>query len=778
MKNCLATLFATLATFLFASAAAAETPGLQLLAKDSLAGWQYGDDLAGWTIHDGVLTGSAAASPLVGGWTLGDFELDIAFTTPKASAIELKFSTVDDQDNSNAIYCGSKETEIKNGRLHIKRRAGELSYEFDEGQNGRSSVDPQTRLGISLSVLGKQATISSITLREPAGAPIFNEKDLSGWWTPGKADAWKVEGNELVKRGGGGNYLRTKKEYGNFVLSLEYKISKGGNSGIGIRTKPNGWPSGDGMELQLLDKPNVDKSSTMAIYRNVPPLAAAHKSEDWNHAVVRAEGFVISAWVNGELVQHANTLRHPELKHRNLSGWIGFQDHGGVDQFRNIRLFELPAGRGLEQWNTPVTPTAVELVLDRILNYETLAKQDNTRSHYVGTSTNGEPRQPLAKFTGPGALVRIGFDRPDVKLAFYFDGEKTPRLQCKAGDMAKKFPKLTQAAQPCLTCVAFSKELRIEAEDAKAGATFDFASVAFGIDVEITTFEDRERSMPQGWLDTIDYRHHHHRFGTHREADPLPRQQSAKTKIEPGSAAPLLKLEGAGVVQWLKIEGLKNSLLENDDLWLEITVDGEANPAILAPARYLMAMVQDGQNYNNLLMLYRDGFTSRLAMPFANGISVVAHNKGKNPIGPVGASVSYRPERDAAAMADWARLRGRYVAGHDRSEPYDIAILGRGRLVGIVASGTEQGSLGIEGVIADRAMIRSFSDNSPPTPIGFPVGKKGKQSSLGYLSGTAHGLAWRYPLLAPIHFDEKLQIRCLSQADRQHLVLYYSAVEK
>ena len=63
------------------------------------------------------------------------------------------------------------------------------------------------------------AKITQLQFREPAGEPIFNGQDLTGWHTPGNKDAWHVENGAIVKRGGGGNYLKTEKEYGNFTLS-------------------------------------------------------------------------------------------------------------------------------------------------------------------------------------------------------------------------------------------------------------------------------------------------------------------------------------------------------------------------------------------------------------------------------------------------------------------------------------------------------------------------------------------------------------------------------
>ncbi|MCA9247345.1 MAG: DUF1080 domain-containing protein [Planctomycetales bacterium] len=798
--KCLRILAACWLFAVFTNEANSESPRQSLLFKDSLIGWDYGPDCEGWTINDGRLAGSSNTSPLVSGWSFGDFDLEIVWSAPAGSGAQLAFPQLPDEKNTwqvelvNGAYCGqirlrsggTQQTladgaalngdESQTHRARIVRAGARLTVEFGDGLQSEAAIAADARCGLLLAAFGKQVTITSLAVREPAGERIFNEQDLSGWWTPGNLDAWQVEGNELVKRGGGGNYLRTKKEYGNFTLSFEYKISKGGNSGVGIRTKPNGWPSGDGMELQLYDRESIDKSSTMAIYRNFAPLAIAHRSEDWNQAVIKADGYMVSAWVNGQLVQHANTLRHPELKYRHLSGWIGFQDHGGVDQFRNIRVLEAPDGRGgLDRWYAERGPTAAELVLDRLMNQQSLARADGVSTHFVAATASGQKNQTLAEFSGAGALVRIGYDRGDTKLALYFDGEAKPRVQCKAAELAARLPRLTGVGQPCLTCAAFAKGLRIVAEEAREGATFDFAWAALPSEVLLETFRDSTKSSPPGWLATIDYRHHHHRFGTHREADPLPRQQSANAKIEPGSAVPLLQVDGAGIVQWLKLHGTKENLLANDDLWLAITVDGEASPAIFAPARYLYAMIQDGQNYPNFVMLHSGGFASRLAMPFAGGFSVVAHNRGDEAIGPVGASISFRREVDAQAMAGWARLRGVFDADDKEYSPQQVQINGGGRIVALVAENKSGQEMGIQSCRLDGHACDGLSDLSAERILGLPKGKNPKR---GYLSGVGQGLAWRYFLLAPIDFQTNAAITFAGKPDAKHLVLYYATAEK
>ena len=192
--------------------------------------------------------------------------------------------------------------------------------------------------------------MTDLVLSEPEGEAIFNGTDLAGWWSPLGLDSWRAHDGAIECLNRDGNYLRTEKEFANFTLSLEYKHSPHCNSGIGIRTPRDGWPSGDGMELQLQDEPGLDKQSTFAIYGNLEPLARADRSEGWNTAVVKADGRMISGWINGQLVQQANTFWHPELQHRHLKGWIGFQDHGGKIEFRNIRVLSAPDGPGLNAW--------------------------------------------------------------------------------------------------------------------------------------------------------------------------------------------------------------------------------------------------------------------------------------------------------------------------------------------------------------------------------------------------------------------------------------------
>src|ERR1022692_2464988 len=89
--------------------------------------------------------------------------------------------------------------------------------------------------------------------------PLFNGKDLEGWEVreskAGDKDKWSFQDNVLVAKPGGG-WIGTKKMYGDFVLKLDWRIFKGGNSGVFIRVpdvKSKDSPSNLGFEIQILD---------------------------------------------------------------------------------------------------------------------------------------------------------------------------------------------------------------------------------------------------------------------------------------------------------------------------------------------------------------------------------------------------------------------------------------------------------------------------------------------------------------------------------------------
>src|SRR3954471_7850972 len=77
--------------------------------------------------------------------------------------------------------------------------------------------------------------------KPPEGArALFNGKDLSGWKATGKAEVWGAEKGVIFVDKGGGGWLLTEEDFGDFELWADYKMSKGANSGVALRTPREG----------------------------------------------------------------------------------------------------------------------------------------------------------------------------------------------------------------------------------------------------------------------------------------------------------------------------------------------------------------------------------------------------------------------------------------------------------------------------------------------------------------------------------------------------------
>ncbi len=179
---------------------------------------------------------------------------------------------------------------------------------------------------------------------------------LDGWWVKdGKKEAWVAENGMISCVQPGGGWLTSEKEFGNFELSLEYRIPAGGNSGLGIRYPRVGDPAHVGMEIQILDD-NAPEYRNLnpaqyngGIYYQAAPTAKPAKAPgEWNQYRVRAQGPHVQVWLNGVKIQDINVDEfkegkggHMALAQRPKSGHIGMQSHGHRVDFRNIKVREL-----------------------------------------------------------------------------------------------------------------------------------------------------------------------------------------------------------------------------------------------------------------------------------------------------------------------------------------------------------------------------------------------------------------------------------------------------
>jgi hypothetical protein len=210
-------------------------------------------------------------------------------------------------------------------------------------------------IGIQIEVpLGGQFLVKNIRVTELGHRSLFNGKDLTGFEGAGQPaeNCWAVEDGLLVGLQTKGPWLRTKEEYENFNLRLEYRIDAGANSGVFVRVPANGnhHRANDtqppaGFEVQILDD-FAEKYSKLKRYQycgSVYDIAGAkthvgRPAGQWNTLELNCDGYHITSTHNGVVIVDVTADEFPLIKLRQLKGYLGFQNHGGGVAFRNIRI--------------------------------------------------------------------------------------------------------------------------------------------------------------------------------------------------------------------------------------------------------------------------------------------------------------------------------------------------------------------------------------------------------------------------------------------------------
>jgi len=218
---------------------------------------------------------------------------------------------------------------------------------------------------ISDEASNKRAADNTLSPAEKAAGWIllFDGKDLDGWQTSsGQPSKVPVEDGCINPHGCGGYMMIHEKMWANFILAMDFKISKGCNSGVFLRTYPlKPRPGKDvgfnGIEVAIDDTQTAGYVDTGAIYDLVKPTKNTMKPVgEWNHIVITCDGPKLSVELNGEVVSRMNLdewtepNRRPDgsahkfdvaYKSHPRSGYIGLQDHGSACWYKNIKLKSL-----------------------------------------------------------------------------------------------------------------------------------------------------------------------------------------------------------------------------------------------------------------------------------------------------------------------------------------------------------------------------------------------------------------------------------------------------
>lgn len=192
---------------------------------------------------------------------------------------------------------------------------------------------------------------------------LFDGKTTDGWRNYQKqtiSPGWKVIDGILTCSGKGAGDIITTDQYDNFELQIDFRIAKGGNSGIYYRcdeSAPTGWQTG--VEVQLLDN---GKSNPLGLHQ----CGAAYElygctkdvvkpAGEWNHIRLVLDGKHVEHWINGEKAVEYDlgsddfNARVAKSKFKNpkfaklAKGHLALQDHGSVIEFRNVKVRTLAA---------------------------------------------------------------------------------------------------------------------------------------------------------------------------------------------------------------------------------------------------------------------------------------------------------------------------------------------------------------------------------------------------------------------------------------------------
>lgn len=210
---------------------------------------------------------------------------------------------------------------------------------------------------------------------EPGGEPgfvsLFNGRDLTGWVNVNCApETFTVQEGMIHCDGVPTGALRSVKQYENFELELEWRhLKPGGNAGIFIWAGPLpalGQPFLRAIEVQVLDTAYGESDwytthgdvfpihgSVMTPFtpnrgqRSFPKEKRSRPAPEWNHYRIVGSNGVLRLSVNGAEVSGGTECNWRK-------GYIAIESEGGVADYRNLRIRELPSTGATPEQTAPL----------------------------------------------------------------------------------------------------------------------------------------------------------------------------------------------------------------------------------------------------------------------------------------------------------------------------------------------------------------------------------------------------------------------------------------
>lgn len=225
----------------------------------------------------------------------------------------------------------------------------------------------------TLNLHAQQNNVNTLTKKEirKGWEILFNGKNLDGWTSVGKKDGpekgWTVENGILTVNQGGpkrGGDIITEKEYSEFDLHFEFRLTKAANGGVKYlftRYEEGGWL---GNEYQVLDddfhpdaKGGRDGNrKTASLYDVIPAGKKVMKETGkWNQGRILVKDSKVTHYLNGKKTvsydlkskEYRDEVQLSKFKDAKPlfgtveKGYILLQDHQDEVSFRNIKIRDL-----------------------------------------------------------------------------------------------------------------------------------------------------------------------------------------------------------------------------------------------------------------------------------------------------------------------------------------------------------------------------------------------------------------------------------------------------
>jgi hypothetical protein len=215
-------------------------------------------------------------------------------------------------------------------------------------------------------------TTAKMTTENQDPVSLFDGKTLAGWHAFNKTGAiknWTIEDGAMVclgaAKGDTGGDIVTDAEYENFELSWDWKIDRGGNSGVMyhvIEDAKYKAPYETGPEYQLIDDINFDggkleewqKTGADYAMNTTNDKKKVNPAGEWNSSKIVFNKGHVEHWLNGEKIIEFQAWTDEWNKEKKEGKWkdfpdyglakkgrIALQDHGNKAYFKNIQIREL-----------------------------------------------------------------------------------------------------------------------------------------------------------------------------------------------------------------------------------------------------------------------------------------------------------------------------------------------------------------------------------------------------------------------------------------------------